>query len=435
MKKKSENFNKHMDYSERNSIENMLNCDGNITFAKIGDAINKDPTTIKKEIEKRRLPKTNAYDYGSECSLFAACKRRKQVGCLSGCDNFIQFYCKKRDKTPLCCNGCPNFKSCHYQKYYYRASEAENSYKSILSESRQGFNISKEEADEIGSKIAEPIKNGNSVYAVLQTFPEIKYSERTIYTYIEGNLFKKDFNITVMNLRRVVSRKLPKSKRVLYKKRKDRTFLIGRLYVDYVHYMEYHPNAYVTQMDTVYNDVSNGPFIQTFKIVKLGILVAIYHTSKTSDAMLGGVKILRNILGDELYKKYVEVILTDRGSEFVKADEVENMIPGWKGHIFYCDPMCSNQKGSLENNHIELRYICPKEKDLYALGLTGQQPLNVATSNINSFAKEKLNGKSPLDIVQFFDEKLYSKLTSFGIKHIEKKDVILKPSILAPFKK
>ena len=38
--------------------------------------------------------------------------------------------------------------------------------------------------------------------------------------------------------------------------------------------------------------------------------------------------------------------------------------------IFYCDPMASGQKGSLENNHKEIRYICPKENDLNDLDLT-----------------------------------------------------------------
>lgn len=28
-----------------------------------------------------------------------------------------------------------------------------------------------------------------------------------------------------------------------------------------------------------------------------------------------------------------------------------------RARLFYCDPQASHQKGSLENNHIELRYI------------------------------------------------------------------------------
>ena len=53
--------------------------------------------------------------------------------------------------------------------------------------------------------------------------------------------------------------------------------------------------------------------------------------------------------------------------------------------VFYCDPMRAGQKGSLENNHEELRYILPKGvKDLRAIGFTGQDKLNLILSNINS---------------------------------------------------
>lgn len=37
--------------------------------------------------------------------------------------------------------------------------------------------------------------------------------------------------------------------------------------------------------------------------------------------------------------------------------------------VFYCAPMQAGQKGSLENKHIELRYIFPKGTDRKALGL------------------------------------------------------------------
>ena len=51
--------------------------------------------------------------------------------------------------------------------------------------------------------------------------------------------------------------------------------------------------------------------------------------------------------------------------------------------IFYCDPMASGQKGSLENNHKEIRYICPKENDLNDLVLNSQEKANLIVSHIN----------------------------------------------------
>ena len=89
-----------------------------------------------------------------------------------------------------------------------------------------------------------------------------------------------------MDLRRQVSRKLPKKKAAGFKKRADRKYLIDRTYKDYKSFLLENPGAFVVQMDTVYNDESNGPFIQTFKFVRSGLLFALYHTEKTSFSML-----------------------------------------------------------------------------------------------------------------------------------------------------
>ena len=98
--------------------------------------------------------------------------------------------------------------------------------------------------------------------------------------------------------------------------------------------------------------------------------------------------------------------------------------------VFYCDPMQSGQKGSIENNHIQLRYILPKQTDLVSLGLNDQDALNLVLSHINSAPVEKFGGKSPLEVASFMYHDLYEKLISYGIKEIEKDRIILKPYLL-----
>ena len=78
-------------------------------------------------------------------------------------------------------------------------------------------------------------------------------------------------------------------------KKADNKHLVGRTYNDYKIYIDDNPNAFITQMDTVYNDEPTGPFIQTFKFIPLGILFALYQTEKTSSAMKDGVDILETI--------------------------------------------------------------------------------------------------------------------------------------------
>ena len=174
-------------------------------------------------------------------------------------------------------------------------------------------------------------------------------------------------------------------------------------------------------MDTVYNDETTGPFIQTFKFIPSGILFALYQTEKTSSAMKDGVNTLETILGKDVFRKYVNVLLTDRGCEFYAAKDMETDMDGsTRTRVFYCDPMQSGQKGSLENNHIQLRYILPKQTDLRSIGLTDQHSLNLVISHINSAPVEKFGGKSPLEVASFMYPDLYEKLIAYGIKEIEK---------------
>ena len=87
--------------------------------------------------------------------------------------------------------------------------------------------------------------------------------------------------------------------------------------------------------------------------------------------MVEGVDLLEKILGKDLFSEEVAIIKIDRGSEFCDAEGFEKEEnESRRTRIFYCDPMASGQKGSLENNHKEIRYICPKENDLNDLDLT-----------------------------------------------------------------
>ena len=71
--------------------------------------------------------------------------------------------------------------------------------------------------------------------------------------------------------------------------------------------------------------------------------------------------------------------------------------------------MQSGQKGTLENKHIELRYVLPKGTDLRALGLVDQTALNLTLSHVNSAPVEMLGRKSPLDLADFLYHDLYEK--------------------------
>lgn len=393
----------------------------------IAETIGKSESTIGKEIALHRFVSYQCR-LRMECVNYKHCKWNRL--CSNQCPDYVKFTCKRRDRSPGACNGCNIYHSCRFTKMKYDADKAHNEYQKLLVTSRQGFNLMPEETKRIASIVCPLLLKGQSPYAILTHHPEIGISEKTLYTYIEYGLFKS-YNVTVMNLRRYVSRKLAKKKAVEYKKREDKSYLNGRTYDDFKTFMEEKPNAFIADMDTVYNDISNGPFLQTFKLEDFGVLLALYCEKKDQDTMVQGVNLLYNILGDELFQKYFGVIKTDRGSEFICADRFETAPNGTKRClVFYCDPMASCQKGSLENNHEELRYFFPKEKNLSKLGLTSQENLNIVLSHINSYKKEKLKGKSPFECLKFFAPDLFQKLVDFGLKEIPHDEVTLSISIL-----
>ena len=56
------------------------------------------------------------------------------------------------------------------------------------------------------------LKQGQSPYPILANHPELSICEKTLYNYIENDIFYHVAGITVMDLRRQVSRKLSKKK-------------------------------------------------------------------------------------------------------------------------------------------------------------------------------------------------------------------------------
>ena len=419
----------HLTLAERQIIETGI-FHGS-TKAAIAKTLGKDKSTIGKEIKLHRV-KSFSISYPLDCSLFPKCKNRNTFLCNLQCPSYIQFTCKRRDRSPGACNGCEKYSRCHYDKYRYSASQADSEYRDSLVSTRLGINATLSQIKELGLLIKPLLAQGQSVYAILQNHPEINLTEKTLYHYIEEGVFQNaGVSITCMDLKRQVRRKLAKKKSIEYSPRKDRSYLKGRTHKEYTEFKEMNPDASVVEMDTVYNDGSNGPFLQTFKFMKYDFLFCVYHQQKTSQTMLEGILLLESILGEQMFNEEVMVLKTDRGSEFILAEQAEIRNDGTRRtRLFYCDPMASWQKGSLENIHILIRDICPKETDLYALGLDSQEKANRISSHINSYSKKKLNNKTSFSVLKFFNKEMADKLIDQGLTEIPPDQVILKPYLL-----
>ena len=425
------NKQKHLTLEERRVIETGI-TNGSTKVA-IAQTLGKDKSTIGKEIKLHRQL-VRKCRYPVKCRFYKNCKNRECLKRASQkCEKYEVITCSRRDRSPGACNGCPKKGICPYDIYCYNPGHANVEYRETLVNTRKGIDLTEEQLKHTAEVVGPLLRKGQSPYHIISSHPELGISERTLYNYIDKNLFR-DYGILPIDLRRKVSRKPSKKKDDLtLKKRQDRKYLKGRLYKDFLSYMEFNPDAFIVEMDTVYNDITTGPFIQTFKFLKFGFLFAVFHTELSAAEMVRGVDLLETILGRELFCKYVEVLLTDRGSEFSSASLIEDESSdnsSLRTKVFYCDPMAANQKGSLENKHEELRYICPKGVDLYALGLVSQEKLNLVLSHVNSHQLESLNKKTSLEVLEFFAPDLFEKFTEFGILKIEKDKVVLKPYLL-----
>jgi len=407
--------NTHLTLEERKIIQ--LGIEQRLSKLEIAKLVNKDSTTIAKEIKfRRKLKPRNIFFTPSICI-----HNKKCGGCKKRCNNYEEINCSQRDRSPGACNKCPTTTRCHLDKYFYSAIDAHETYRYTLLDSRIGINLNTTERKDIANTIVPLINQGQSIYQILSTHKEITQCEKTIYNYIGMGVFN-DYEINNLSLKEKVSRKQFKNK---YKKRKEPANYNGRRYSDYLNFVTANPNVPTAQMDTVMNSLS-GPYIQTFIFENTGFMIGFIHQEKTSASMAHTLDILQNILGNEYYKLF-SLLLTDRGVEFEKNKLFEiNLETGEiRSNIFYCDPMNSSQKPHVECNHNYIRDILPNGLDLSKLT---QSDLELMFSHINSTPRESLNGKSPYEVFEF----MYGSqiLDLFNIKKIERDKVVLKPYLL-----
>lgn len=314
---------------------------------------------------------------------------------------------------------------CRFNKFRYDPDDAQGNYEKILIQSRQGLDLDEAEVNRLAATVVPAINRGLSPEQIIHLYPDLGLCVNTLYTYIDRGVFNK-WNIGIINLRQKVKRRMTKKQKLIYKKRKDYKYLLGRKYDDYLEYMDKHPESLVVQMDTVYNQ-PEGPYLQTFKILKWDFFLAIWQDRKTSENMVKGVNLLAKILEEDLFRQVVQVLLTDRGTEFSNPQAIEK---GERTKVFYCDPMSPGQKGSLEKRHSELRYIVSKKKTFTELRLLSQDKTNRICSHLNSVPRAKTLGKTPFELANFYCPEFVQKIQVFGVIEVPKDQVNLTPQIL-----
>lgn len=426
-------YQKHLTLLNREDIEKLLKA--GFKFYQIAENIQKDPTTISKEIRKYRTEhtpsnfnnKSNFCKHKYKCNLKNICNSnchsecRRCGKCNSVCSKYELDVCEKLLKPPYVCNSCNSYAQCRKIKYIYIASVAQKKYELTLASSREGINISENNLQKLDDLISPLIKQGQSIKLIYANHKnEINCSIRCLYNYIEMGLL----SVKNIDLPRKIRYKVRNQNQ--NSKKKDYSYRIGRTYEDFQNMLKENPNAHIVEMDTVIGTAETGKVLLTLLFREFNFMIARLLPDKSSKSVKDELDNIEKIIGTELYKRVFKYILTDNGGEFQRPEELETSIDGSKrSSIYYCEPNRSDQKAKVEKNHEYIRYIIPKgtSMDNYI-----QDDIDLMMSHINSTAREVLNFAIPYDMASIYLGMDSMKKLNFS--KIQPDDIILKPYLI-----
>lgn len=420
----------HMALEDRCQIERYLTF--GCSFKEIAKMLNRNPSTIAREIKNHR---TFITPKSSSCANYSTCQQRKICGekyCMKPCKNcedvncrevckaYMPHYCPKLDKAPYVCNNCSNQDFCSRVHAYYHAHKANNQYTSSLSSSRKSLHIDERKAKELDKLISPLIKKGQSISHIFSTHKkEIALSRKTIYNYIDRCVFEAR-NIDLPRKVRYKKRKAKPSEPYPYKYRE------GRTYEDFQTFMEQHPELDFVEMDTVKGSREKGKVLLTMIFARYDFMLIFLLDSASQECVQEIFDFLLKALGLTVFRRLFPVILTDNGGEFKNPEALEKTQHGSPcTRIFYCNPMASWQKPHIERNHEFIRCVLPKGKSFDNLS---QTDITLLANHINSLTRDSLDSKSPFIAAKDF----LGPKTRFvlGLKLIKPDDVFLKPALL-----
>ena len=430
-------------YEERLLLQKHLK--EGLSFKKIAAMLQKDPSTISREVRKYSVEIAT----GKSGFSFNACKNRmscmiqapslcgkectrkhsqvlhcRNCRCNEHCLNFIEEICTARMHAPYVCNACPSIGKCTLLKTFYDAEKAHLKAHQTISHSRSGLSINEKEIARLNRIISPLVKQGHSIHEIYITHrDELMCSEKTIYNYIDDCL------LDVRNI------DLPRKVRFRVRRHKpefkvDKACRIGRTYNDFEAFIGKNPDTAVVQMDSVIGSVG-GKCLLTIHFVQSSFMLAFLRDANTSQSVIDIFNTLDIQLGPKVFSRLFPVILTDNGSEFSNPKKIEDRehttdeYSIHRTHVFYCDAGSPHQKGAIEVNHELIRRVLPKGSSFDSLT---QEDIIRMMNHINSYKRKKLNNRSPYETFSFhFGEEV---LYILGYESVPADQILLKPALL-----
>jgi IS30 family transposase len=375
-----------------------------------------DKSTIYRELKRYCVVKVGARS-PYRCSNGANCLESKDTTSFkcSECSKYKEVMCDKLKRFPYVCNTCNSKAYCLHTKKYYDFEVSVTKSAKVKVKSRQRISLSAEEIKEFTDILLKGFNNGQSINHIYQDNEKLhKLSQRSIRRYIHNGYI----NIPLYKLPMIRHRDKGGNRP---QRRAIRQSLIGRLYSDFSLAKTNNKLGNVIQIDSVEGKREDKQCLLTIFIPEMKFMIArLYKRSSSATSVKD--TLFELLSGGPL--SFVNSILTDNGVEFQKITELETNGTLNNLKIYFCDPYCSWQKGSIEKNHEFIRKIIKKGVSLD--GYT-QDDIDLLFSHINSYHRDSLK-ETPYQL--FKDRYGVSVLNKLGIKEIEASNVNLSPSLL-----
>jgi len=392
---------KHLTLDDRIEIQECLNR--GMTFKAIAKRIEKDQTTVSKEVKKHIEQKDDGVTLYGEGSITA------KLG-----------ICPFHLKAPFVCNPCMDKRRrCKHPKRFYNAKTAQKEYEALLVEAREGIPLNKESFYEMDQLVTKYLKEGQHLYHITQTH-ELGVSKSTIYRHLKRGYL----SASPLDFPRVVKFKARKQRRGEYV---PKGLKIGRTYADFCAYVDENDISSWVEMDTVMGR-KGGKAIVTFDFTFCNFMFGLLIDNMTAAEVTEKIEGLKaKFTSEEIrFGDVFPVVITDNGGEFSNVFAIENDAEGERETmLFFCDPQQSSQKPRVEKNHTMFRDIVPKGTSFDDFT---QETVNVVFSHVNGVKRKIFNGKSPYEMFVFTFGEIVAKI--LGIKHIPADQIAQSPKLL-----
>ena len=389
--------------ADRHAIQAALDTRG--SCRSIAEGLGRSPSTVFCEVKRNRVVK-------------------RGPGKGEKAADVPEDACPKLLSWPYVCNGC-RLRNYHCPKRWqaeYRAARAQALADEELSASRRGIDKTREQFERIMGCVKEGLARGLSPEQIVVSYA-LDVSPATIYRWIEEG-YAGTGNI---ELRRKVSYKPRK------KKAAPRSTSHGaeRSYAAFLGLSE-EERASACEMDTVIGRVHDSKCLLTLYLRPCKFQLMLLLGGKTAEEAAGALDALEEAVGMDGFGRLFDPILTDNGAEFSDHVLIERSAgdsAARRARVFYCDVRQSQQKGSCERNHVELRKVLPKGTSFDALT---RADCALLMSHVNSEPRPSLAGLSPIRMFRLAYGGLAERLLdALGIEEIGPGELNLTPSLLA----